>query len=1244
MTNPITNETVKMPAKDGMTGYSRESTRGFYSMSFPVGTRTISSPLLMLDNKVFVPGSRLTPRVSFKNVGDFALRGSTDKPIMINLMHGDGTIGISLAEWSVNGNIPSGGSLDTLLHSKDTVHGQIGTQLLAEPLPSGLDGKYLYFTVKEDASYPDAYNYNSLDTGKPEMEGVSWYSTDQDKAELVLEDVSIKQGGEIVTINGVRYLPLDINATVKNYGGVAADASLEVKYRETTTVDGEEVKNYNPVAPVGNNGAAALGIIGITEENNQKSYITNNNDYTKDKDGKYIVRTDGTLEPYTANDLLVPLSYFDVNSTDDKSLELRFEAVTAAVEFDKDMNNVSFAKINPIGSIKMDDRIYLVPNTFSSFGVEVESSGTEAPEIILTELQSSGETAILTDMSYDNTNKQIIIKSLTEGETILRVADKNTAAFKDVMVKATAEIPGAPAVDNVLPRNGMAYVYFTPPSDTGGVPLTGYIVEAENINDETDILSRNSVTSGRYEFTDLTNGKTYRFRVAAKNVAGTGPWSEWPENVTPAEAPPEGGEYAPMDAKAPMLTLQPVNTTVALGGTVNLEIAAETDDGGVLSYQWYENLYSNTYGGSLIEGATGTVHSPSAAKAGTAYYYCIVTNTNNNAVDKKSAETTSSIAGVTVGKGAPHINLNIDGNAVYGKPVTLTAIISGEGSDVPTGTIRFESDYTVLEDLVPIINGRAEYIWENGNAGAHKLRAIYYGDSNYGAAEVTADYNIAKADQEAIEITGIPKTVVLGSGPYTLSISGGSGTGTISYSVTGNAVSADENGKVTVLSLGHAIITAVKAGDSNYNEIQETLEINVVKDEDSEDKPDRSTVEIPVKEVLLISDIDWTEEPINIDLSKYTKVSAAVLNKMAEMNQSMDITIQGNGYTMTFKKGAIKDIPGQGYIDFGMTFNKTNKDAIVAAIHFNHSGKLPGEAEIKINIGKEYAGQTLYYYYCNRESGELEYMQRAVVDEDGFITVIQSSCSDYVFTDARIDINKKSVKIPQDGFSVDTTVPYFIKDRKENIVKFSAVIGNMMNVIDRKKNEYLFKNNAKNFKDTIGHWAKNDIDFITARELLVGTGEGLFSPEASMTRGMAVTVLGRLWDAETDGFTASRFTDVSANAYYAPYVEWAAQNGIVNGVGNGRFAPDRIVSREEMAVVLANFAEFTGIGLREASTAVEAFADEAQISPWAKADVRTIQKAGIISGKQNNLFDPKDKCTRAEVSAILRRLIINMVR
>ncbi|HRS22346.1 MAG TPA: fibronectin type III domain-containing protein, partial [Clostridia bacterium] len=168
------------------------------------------------------------------------------------------------------------------------------------------------------------------------------------------------------------------------------------------------------------------------------------------------------------------------------------------------------------------DRLYIVPGEPNSFAVETESSGIEDPAIELTELQASGGTTILTDMSYDNANKKITIESSAEGETILRVADKNTAAFKDVIVKSIAEMPGAPTVDNVLPRNGTVYVYFTPPSETGGIPLTGYIVEARNINDETDTISRNSLASGRFEFTGLVNGRTYKFRVAAKNAAGTG--------------------------------------------------------------------------------------------------------------------------------------------------------------------------------------------------------------------------------------------------------------------------------------------------------------------------------------------------------------------------------------------------------------------------------------------------------------------------------------------------------------------------------------------------------------------------------------------------------------------------------------------------------------------------------------------------------------------------------------------------
>ena len=125
------------------------------------------------------------------------------------------------------------------------------------------------------------------------------------------------------------------------------------------------------------------------------------------------------------------------------------------------------------------------------------------------------------------------------------------------------------------------------------------------------------MASGRYEVTAWSMA-TYKFRVAAKNAAGTGPWSEWSGNATPAD-----GEYAPMDAKIPILNKEPADATVAMGETVNLEIAAETDDGGVLSYQWYKNLYNNT----VMEVNRGSRGEQPIHPHGTGRhcnYYCIV--------------------------------------------------------------------------------------------------------------------------------------------------------------------------------------------------------------------------------------------------------------------------------------------------------------------------------------------------------------------------------------------------------------------------------------------------------------------------------------------------------------------------------------------------------------------------------------------------------------------------------------------
>ncbi|SCH57226.1 Endo-1%2C4-beta-xylanase A precursor [uncultured Clostridium sp.] len=183
-----------------------------------------------------------------------------------------------------------------------------------------------------------------------------------------------------------------------------------------------------------------------------------------------------------------------------------------------------------------------------------------------------------------------------------------------------------------------------------------------------------------------------------------------------------------------------------------------------------------------------------------------------------------------------------------------------------------------------------------------------------------------------------------------------------------------------------------------------------------------------------------------------------------------------------------------------------------------------------------------------------------------------------------------------------------------------------------------YKNPAPAFTDIHNHWAADNILFAASRGLLSGTSDTTFSPNTGMTRGMFVTALGRLAGINPDSYKTGKFTDVKADAYYAPYVNWAAQNDIVEGVTATTFAPDTNINREQMAVIMANYAKKLGYDLPKTLQAVT-FADNAQISSWAKNAVRAMQQAGILAGKNGNKFDPKGTATRAEVATVLRRFV-----
>jgi hypothetical protein len=172
---------------------------------------------------------------------------------------------------------------------------------------------------------------------------------------------------------------------------------------------------------------------------------------------------------------------------------------------------------------------------------------------------------------------------------------------------------------------------------------------------------------------------------------------------------------------------------------------------------------------------------------------------------------------------------------------------------------------------------------------------------------------------------------------------------------------------------------------------------------------------------------------------------------------------------------------------------------------------------------------------------------------------------------------------------------------------------------------------------TAGDWFYGDVAYVYANALMGGTGERLFSPRLPMTRGMFVTVLYRLSGEPAVRMNAA-FGDNEDTAYYYAAVNWAAQYGVVSGVGENLFAPGANITRQDMAVILARYADFAGIQLPDTQT-YGGFLDEADVADYAKASVTRLYRAGIIGGKSGNLLDPRGSATRAECAAILHRYV-----
>ena len=173
-------------------------------------------------------------------------------------------------------------------------------------------------------------------------------------------------------------------------------------------------------------------------------------------------------------------------------------------------------------------------------------------------------------------------------------------------------------------------------------------------------------------------------------------------------------------------------------------------------------------------------------------------------------------------------------------------------------------------------------------------------------------------------------------------------------------------------------------------------------------------------------------------------------------------------------------------------------------------------------------------------------------------------------------------------------------------------------------------------------WFYGAVKYACENSLMNGTGATTFAPQTAMTRAMVVQVLYN-YAGKPAVEAANPFTDVADGQWYTDAVAWANAEGVVSGYGNGSFGPNDEITREQMAVILYNFAKMQGLDV-SATTDVSAYADAADIADWALAAMQWANAEGLINGRSATALAPKGMALRAEIASVLMSFIENVVK
>ena len=517
-------------------------------------------------------------------------------------------------------------------------------------------------------------------------------------------------------------------------------------------------------------------------------------------------------------------------------------------------------------------------------------------------------------------------------------------------------------------------------------------------------------------------------------------------------------------------------------------------------------------------------------------------------------------------------------NAIYGNMTQAAAT----NKDVIQAALKSTAEKAVNNSNITVTINEVSYIAPVAGTSANPSGT----DGSY-----TFTVTVSKGGQRQ---TAEQKTIIIMATPYSGGNGGGSGNGSNSGSNTAaqsakptESVSGRTENKATVNNEGNANVSLI---DKNITDAIADAKAAAAK---------KSVNASDITAIIHVTTGGKDANSVIVNLPKTTQ-EQVIDNKIA----SVQLAIDHPDLTIGINLAAVAEINRQ-----------AKADVQLSAIPMDKS-RLSGDAKAAIGNRPAYdfkavsgSGETVTDFGNGSISVELPYTL-----QNG--EAAGNICAVYV------DANGKVTYLTDSSY-----------DAKRGTVVFSTSHFSTYGIACK---------GGVSFTDINEHWAKDDILFAVTRGILTGTSSTTFSPNASMTRGMFVTALGRLANADISAYKKSSFSDVKTDAFYMGYIEWGVKNNILEGIGGGKFDPDGLLTREQMAVMMDRYATAMGFKLPEVHTQ-NTFADNDKIGTWASPSVKRIQIAGILQGKNNNFYAPQGTATRAEVSAVLRRFVELMI-